>query len=118
LIAHPSNVVFVSPIADEALGTAGSGDVLSGVLGALLARSIPSLEAAIIGVFVHGIAGEYLSVFKGYGSSFLASELAKTCGNLLQCLSVYEVSVAGRRDTILPSWIPHVVEFEDLADCL
>jgi NAD(P)H-hydrate repair Nnr-like enzyme with NAD(P)H-hydrate dehydratase domain len=39
------------------LGTAGSGDVLSGVCGALLAGGLPPLDAGSAGAFLHGLAG-------------------------------------------------------------
>jgi hydroxyethylthiazole kinase-like uncharacterized protein yjeF len=57
LIAAPDGAVFVNPAIEPALGTAGSGDVLTGVIGALLAQGMAPLEAAIAGVFLHGRAG-------------------------------------------------------------
>lgn len=45
-----------------ALATAGSGDCLAGVIGALLARGLPAWEAACAGVHVHGVAGDRLAV--------------------------------------------------------
>ena len=41
-----------------ALATAGTGDVLAGVVGALLAQGLPPLEAGVLGAYVHGRAGE------------------------------------------------------------
>lgn len=46
------------PSGSAALATAGTGDVLSGVIGALLAQGIAPFEAAATGVYVHGRAGE------------------------------------------------------------
>jgi len=40
------------------MATAGMGDVLSGVLGALLAQGLPAAEAAALGVCLHGVAGD------------------------------------------------------------
>ena len=57
LIAAPDGVVFVNPAIEPALGTAGSGDVLTGVIGALLAQGLEPLGAAVAGVFLHGRAG-------------------------------------------------------------
>lgn len=57
LIASPDGAVFVNPAIEPALGTAGSGDVLTGVVSALLAQGLPPLDAAIAGVFLHGRAG-------------------------------------------------------------
>jgi hydroxyethylthiazole kinase-like uncharacterized protein yjeF len=67
VIAAPDGRVFVSPIACAALATAGSGDVLCGVIGALLAGGADALSAAQIAVFVHGLAGEALAIELGDG---------------------------------------------------
>ncbi|HEX3696827.1 MAG TPA: NAD(P)H-hydrate dehydratase [Polyangia bacterium] len=57
LIAQPDGTVFINPTADGALATAGSGDVLTGVITALLTQGLAPIDAAIAGVFVHGAAG-------------------------------------------------------------
>jgi hydroxyethylthiazole kinase-like uncharacterized protein yjeF len=58
LIAIADGTVFINPTASPALGTAGSGDVLTGVIGALLAQGMDALAAATLGVLAHGLAGE------------------------------------------------------------
>lgn len=60
VVASPGGSVFVNPTGDSALATAGSGDVLSGLIAALIARGAEPLEAAKCGVFLHGISGELL----------------------------------------------------------
>jgi hydroxyethylthiazole kinase-like uncharacterized protein yjeF len=67
VIAAPDGRAFVSPIACASLATAGSGDVLCGVVGALLAGGADPLTAAQVAVFVHGAAGEALSADLGDG---------------------------------------------------
>ena len=57
VIASPEDGLFVSPISDAALATAGSGDVLSGVIGGLMAQGVKAHEACVLGVWVHGNAG-------------------------------------------------------------
>jgi NAD(P)H-hydrate epimerase len=57
LVAEPDGRVAVSPGAAAALATAGTGDVLSGVIGAYLAKSMDPFEAACAGVLVHARAG-------------------------------------------------------------
>ncbi|MEP6953401.1 MAG: NAD(P)H-hydrate dehydratase [Solirubrobacteraceae bacterium] len=59
LIARPDGVVAVSPGATPALATAGTGDVLSGVIAALLARSVDPFVAACAGVRLHARAGRH-----------------------------------------------------------
>jgi NAD(P)H-hydrate epimerase len=57
-IFHPNNPYIVNPTGDPGMATAGSGDVLTGLLAALLAQGLPPKDAAALGVFLHGIAGE------------------------------------------------------------
>jgi len=57
LVVTPAGQAFVNPAVEPALGTAGSGDVLTGVVGALLAQGLAPIEAAVAGVFLHGRAG-------------------------------------------------------------
>jgi ADP-dependent NAD(P)H-hydrate dehydratase / NAD(P)H-hydrate epimerase len=57
LVAEPDGRVAVSPGGAAALATAGTGDVLSGVIGAYLAKGMEPFHAACAGVFVHAAAG-------------------------------------------------------------
>jgi hydroxyethylthiazole kinase-like uncharacterized protein yjeF len=57
LVARPGGPVAVSPGATPALATAGTGDVLSGMIGALLAKRLDAFEAAAAGVLAHARAG-------------------------------------------------------------
>jgi NAD(P)H-hydrate epimerase len=57
LVVPPDGPFAVSPGATPALATAGTGDVLSGVIGALLAKGMDPFEAACAGVFAHARAG-------------------------------------------------------------
>lgn len=56
LFFTPENEVYINPFADSLLATAGSGDVLTGILGGLLAQGYSIKEACIIGNYVHGYA--------------------------------------------------------------
>lgn len=60
LIADPGGKLFVSPFSNPALATAGTGDVLAGLIGGLLAQGLSPLNAACAGVYLHGMAGELL----------------------------------------------------------
>jgi NAD(P)H-hydrate epimerase len=57
IVAEPSGRVAISPGGAPALATAGTGDVLSGVTGALAAKGLPPLDAACAAVFAHLRAG-------------------------------------------------------------
>jgi hydroxyethylthiazole kinase-like uncharacterized protein yjeF len=59
IVAAPGGPVAISPGATPALATAGTGDVLSGVIGALLAKGMEPLAAASAGVLAHAYAGKH-----------------------------------------------------------
>jgi NAD(P)H-hydrate epimerase len=56
VVADPGGQVLLSHEGDARLATAGTGDVLSGLVGALLAQGVPPLEAAAAGAWIHGRA--------------------------------------------------------------
>jgi NAD(P)H-hydrate epimerase len=58
VIAAPDGEVAVAPFENPALASGGTGDVLSGVIGSLLAQGLAPFDAARLGVYLHGAAGE------------------------------------------------------------
>jgi NAD(P)H-hydrate epimerase len=74
VIAAADGRVAVSPFENAAMATAGTGDVLSGTIGALLAQGIGTYEAAQLGVYLHAMAGEAVRSRLG-DAGMLASDL-------------------------------------------
>ena len=74
VIADPSGEVAVAPFENAALASAGTGDVLSGTIGSLLAQGVAPFAAAQLGVYLHGLAGEAVRARVG-DSGLLASDL-------------------------------------------
>ena len=58
VIADPDGEVFINPTGDAGLASGGSGDVLTGTIGAFLAQGLDPVRAAIVGCWLHGRAGE------------------------------------------------------------
>ena len=57
IVANPAGEVFANPTGSAVLATAGSGDVLAGLLGSLLAAGVPPERAAVAAAYAHGLAG-------------------------------------------------------------
>jgi NAD(P)H-hydrate epimerase len=82
IVAVPDGTAHVNPTANASLGTAGSGDVLSGSIGALLAQGLDSGHAACAGVFVHGAAADEATRVLGSGNLIatdLPDAIARAC---------------------------------------
>ncbi|MGE5414991.1 MAG: NAD(P)H-hydrate dehydratase, partial [Syntrophomonadaceae bacterium] len=75
LVAAPTGEIAANPTGTPLLATAGSGDVLSGLIGALLAGGLSAREAAVCGAWLHGAAAERLSASLG-DAGLLAHEVA------------------------------------------
>jgi ADP-dependent NAD(P)H-hydrate dehydratase / NAD(P)H-hydrate epimerase len=69
VIADPGGPVYLNPAGQSWAATAGSGDVLSGVIGALLAAGLPAAEAAAAGAFVHAHAAALSAADPGPGEA-------------------------------------------------
>lgn len=64
-IAAPNGQIYFNSTGNPGMATAGSGDVLTGLLTALMCRSYNALEAAILGVYLHGLAGDLATQEQG-----------------------------------------------------
>jgi len=78
VIADPGGEVYCNPTGNAALATAGSGDVLTGMILGLLAQGCPPVHAACAGVYLHGLAGDLASKEIG-----VAATIAGDIENLL-----------------------------------
>ncbi|MDD2401077.1 MAG: NAD(P)H-hydrate dehydratase [Clostridia bacterium] len=65
IIASPEGQLYINSTGCSALATAGSGDVLAGTIGGLLAQGLNPVEAAVLGVYLHGLTGELVAEEKG-----------------------------------------------------
>ncbi|MBQ3225445.1 MAG: NAD(P)H-hydrate dehydratase [Clostridia bacterium] len=78
LIATPDGRVLVNPVSNSGMATAGSGDVLAGVIAGLIAQGASAENAACIGVYLHALAGQIAKEQFG--------EYAMTAGDVLRAL--------------------------------
>ncbi|MBP6180344.1 MAG: NAD(P)H-hydrate dehydratase [Flavobacterium sp.] len=73
------NTIYRNTTGNAALATAGTGDVLTGMITSLLAQSYEPLNAAILGVYLHGLTADISLPETGY-QSFIASDVIATIG--------------------------------------
>jgi NAD(P)H-hydrate epimerase len=74
VIAHPDGNVFINPSGNPGMASGGMGDILTGIIAGFVAQGYPADEAARIGVYLHGKAGDRLAESMGpFG--FIASDI-------------------------------------------
>jgi hydroxyethylthiazole kinase-like uncharacterized protein yjeF len=96
VIAEPEGTLYISLTGNPGMATAGSGDVLSGMIGALLGQGFSPSMAARVAVYTHGLAGDLAASVLGERSS-IAGDLVDTLPDAFQQL-------ARVKETAPPSW--------------
>ncbi len=86
MIAAPDGEVFFNDTGNPGMATGGSGDVLTGMLTGLMAQGYHPKEAAILGVYLHGLAGD--KAFKKMGrEAVTAGDIVKYIGKAFRKIS-------------------------------
>jgi hydroxyethylthiazole kinase-like uncharacterized protein yjeF len=76
VVAEPEGRVFINTTGNAGMATAGSGDVLTGIIASLLGQGLTSLNSSVLGVFLHGLSGDIAAANKGM-HSLIASDIMK-----------------------------------------
>jgi NAD(P)H-hydrate epimerase len=84
-IASPDGKGYFNHSGNPGMATGGTGDVLTGIITGLLAQKYPPLQAAIAGVFLHGLAGDLAAAYASE-PSLIASDLIDFMGQAYQSL--------------------------------
>jgi len=101
IIGTPDGRVFINASGDDALARAGSGDVLTGLLGGLLAQGLSALDAALLGAYLHGLAGT--AAARSMSSrSVLVREVATAIGPVFEEMEKEASAGAELRERIWP----------------
>lgn len=86
VVASPDGRTGVIPVATPALARAGTGDVLAGAIGGLLAQGVPPYEAALVGAWLHAQAGLAAAERLGTTASVLAGDVLEALPEVLSML--------------------------------
>ncbi len=65
IISSPDGRTYINPTGNPGMATGGTGDVLTGMIGGLMAQGLDPVEASCIAVFLHGLSGDIVSSKKG-----------------------------------------------------
>jgi NAD(P)H-hydrate epimerase len=76
VIAVPDGKLFINSTGNSGMATAGTGDVLTGIISAFLAQGMTPQESSILGVYMHGYIGDIMAEKKGK-HSLIASDIIK-----------------------------------------
>ncbi|RJQ41130.1 MAG: NAD(P)H-hydrate dehydratase [Nitrospiraceae bacterium] len=85
VIAEPEGRVFINPTGNSGMASAGTGDVLTGMLSGFLGQGLNPLDASILGVYMHGLAGDIAVKSKGE-HSLIASDIIEALPEAFQYL--------------------------------
>ncbi len=79
-VACPDGICYFNSTGNPGMATAGSGDVLTGIILSLLAQDYPPRKAALLGVYLHGLAGD-LATANDAPESVIAGDIIQNIGN-------------------------------------
>lgn len=85
-ITTPDQQSYFNPTGNPGMAKGGSGDVLTGMIAGLLAQQYPPLDACLLSVYLHGLAGD-LAVKKESVHSLLASDIIASIGDAYRALA-------------------------------
>jgi NAD(P)H-hydrate epimerase len=71
VVAFPDGEIYVNPTGNAGMATGGTGDVLAGVIAGLIAQGLSSHDAAVAGVYLHGLAGDIAAEGRPVGMTAL-----------------------------------------------
>lgn len=77
VIATPDGGLTINPIANPVMATAGSGDILTGMIASLIGQGMKAVDASVAGAYLHGLAGQLAASMKG-GHGIIAGDIIES----------------------------------------
>ncbi|MBU1911987.1 MAG: NAD(P)H-hydrate dehydratase [Candidatus Omnitrophica bacterium] len=90
IVAAPNRDYYINNTGNPGMATAGSGDVLAGIIAGFLGQGLKVFDASVLGVYVHGLAGDLAAKDKG--------EIGLISGDILENIP-YAIKILTRADT-------------------
>lgn len=92
LIGSPEDQLFLNHYPNDGMATAGSGDVLAGMIGGLLGQKMDPFQATLLSVYLHSLAGDFAA--RAYGHrSMTAPDIIENIGNAFKDLKSAELTI-------------------------
>ncbi len=92
LISSTEDILYLNHYPNDGMATAGSGDVLAGMIGGLLGQKMDPFQATLLGVYLHSLAGDIAAQKFGH-RSMTAPDIIENIGNAFKDLKAAELSI-------------------------
>jgi NAD(P)H-hydrate epimerase len=89
LIASPEDVLYLNHYPNDGMATAGSGDVLAGMIGGILGQRMDPFKGTLLGVYLHSLAGDFAAAQQGH-RSMTAPDIIENIGNAIKDIKKVE----------------------------
>lgn len=85
-------MLYLNHYPNDGMATAGSGDVLAGMIGGLLGQKMDAFQGTLLGVYLHSLAGDFAA--KAYGHrSMTAPDITENIANAFKDIKTAEYSI-------------------------
>ena len=86
IVSEPEGRNFINTTGNPGMATAGAGDVLTGIIAGFLAQGLNPADASMLGVYLHGLAGDIAATEKGM-HSLIATDIIEKIPEAFKCLN-------------------------------
>lgn len=91
LISSPENVLYLNHYPNDGMATAGSGDVLAGMIGGLLGQKMDPFQGTLLGIYLHSVAGDFAAQQYGH-RSMTAADIIENISNAFKEIKTHPQS--------------------------
>jgi NAD(P)H-hydrate epimerase len=91
LVTSPEDVLYLNHYPNDGMATAGSGDVLSGMIGGLLGQRMDPFQGTLLGIYLHSVAGDFAAQQFGH-RSMTAADIIENISNAFKEIKAHPQS--------------------------